>query len=320
MVPIIKNLVSTSKYNIKCPYTMTPTRIVVHNTANDASAANEINYMINNSNEVSFHYAVDDKQIVQGVPTNRNTWNAGDGSGKGNREGISIEICYSLSGGSRFIAAEKNAAEFVASLLKERGWGIDRVTKHQDYNGKYCPHRTLDMGWQRFLNMVQSYMGNTQTATRPAQAPAKPAVQTTAVNVTYRVRTQAHGWLSEVTNLADYAGWQDSPITDVAMKVSAGTIKYRVHVLGGGWLGWITGYNLNDAIRGYAGNGKPIDAVEAYYYTPDNIRPYKRAKYRVAPCGRGYYDWQYDNETSGNQDGYAGSFGTKIGKLQITIE
>jgi len=107
MVPIIKNLVSTSKYNIKCPYTMTPTRIVVHNTANDASAANEINYMINNSNEVSFHYAVDDKQIVQGVPTNRNTWNAGDGSGKGNRESISIEICYSLSGGSRFVAAGK---------------------------------------------------------------------------------------------------------------------------------------------------------------------------------------------------------------------
>lgn len=33
------------------------------------------------------------------------------------------------------------------------------MTKHQDYNGKYCPHRTLDMGWQRFLNMVKSYMG-----------------------------------------------------------------------------------------------------------------------------------------------------------------
>lgn len=321
MVPIVQNLVSTSKYSIKCPYAMTPSRIVVHNTANDASAANEIKYMISNTNEVSFHYAVDDKQIVQGIPVNRNTWNAGDGNGKGNREGISIEICYSLSGGSRFVAAEKNAAEFIASLLKERGWGIDKVTKHQDYNGKYCPHRTLDMGWQRFLNMVQSYMtGNTQTATQPAQTPTKPAAQNMAVNVTYRVRTQAHGWLSEVTNLADYAGWQDSPITDVVMKVSAGTIKYRVHVLGGGWLGWITGYNLNDAIKGYAGNGKPIDALEVYYYTPDNIRPYKRAKYRVAPCGRGYYDWQHDNETSGNQDGYAGSFGARIGKLQITIE
>ena len=154
---IIKNLVSSSKYNIKCPYSMDAQFIVVHNTANDASAANEVAYMISNNNEVSFHYAVDDKQIVQGIPENRNAWHAGDGgSGKGNRYGLSIEICYSKSGGSRFIEAEKLAAKFIASKLKEKGWGIDKVTKHQDYSGKYCPHRTLDMGWQRFLNMVKA--------------------------------------------------------------------------------------------------------------------------------------------------------------------
>ncbi len=152
---IIKNLVPESKYSIKCPYDMKPTRIVVHNTANDATARNEVAYMIRNNNQVSFHYAVDDKEIVQGVPENRNTWNAADGNGKGNREGISIEICYSKSGGARFIAAEKLAAKFIAQELKKYGWGIDKVTKHQDYNGKYCPHRTLDMGWQRFLNMVK---------------------------------------------------------------------------------------------------------------------------------------------------------------------
>jgi len=154
---IIKNLVSSSKYNIKCPYPMDAQFIVVHNTANDASAANEVAYMISNNNKVSFHYAVDDKQIVQGIPENRNAWHAGDGgSGKGNRYGLSIEICYSKSGGSRFIEAEKLAAKFIASKLKEKGWGIDKVKKHQDFSGKYCPHRTLDMGWQRFLDMVQS--------------------------------------------------------------------------------------------------------------------------------------------------------------------
>lgn len=159
MVPIRKNLVASNKYSIKCPYEMKPTRIVVHNTANDASAANEIAYMIRNNNEVSFHYAVDDKEIVQGVPENRNTWNAGDGgNGKGNREGISIEICYSKSGGSRFTKAQANTAEFVAYLLKQYGWGIDKVTKHQDYNGKYCPHRTLDQGWDKFIAQVNSYL------------------------------------------------------------------------------------------------------------------------------------------------------------------
>ncbi len=136
---------------------MTPEFIVVHNTANDANAANEVAYMIRNDNKVSFHYAVDDKEIVQGIPENRNAWHAGDGTnGRGNRKGLSIEICYSKSGGQRFIEAEKLAAKFTAYKLYEKGWGIDKVKKHQDFSGKYCPHRTLDMGWQRFLDMVQS--------------------------------------------------------------------------------------------------------------------------------------------------------------------
>lgn len=154
---IVKNLVAESKYGIKCPYEMTPTRIVVHNTANDASAKNEIAYMIRNNNEVSFHYAVDDKEIVQGIPENRNAWHSGDGGkGKGNREGIAIEICYSKSGGEKFTKAEKNAVELIVDILKRYGWGVDKVTKHQDYNGKYCPHRTLDLGWERFIKMIDT--------------------------------------------------------------------------------------------------------------------------------------------------------------------
>ena len=154
---IVQNFVSPSKYNIKCPYPMTPEFIVVHNTANDASARNEVAYMVRNNNQVSFHYAIDDKEIVQGIPENRNAWHAGDGgNGLGNRKGLSIEICYSLSGGSKFVAAEKLAAKFIAYKLQEKGWGIDKVKKHQDFSGKYCPHRTLDMGWQRFLDMVKS--------------------------------------------------------------------------------------------------------------------------------------------------------------------
>ena len=154
---IIQNLVPENKYSIKCPYEMKPTRIVVHNTANDASAKNEIAYMIGNNNEVSFHYAVDDKEVVQGIPENRNAWHAGDGSkGKGNREGIAIEICYSKSGGPKFTKAEENAIELIVDILKRYGWGIDKVTKHQDYSGKYCPHRTLDIGWDSFIKSVDA--------------------------------------------------------------------------------------------------------------------------------------------------------------------
>ena len=160
MVNIRQNLVNASKYNIKCPYSMNAEFIVVHNTANDASANNEIAYMISNNNKVSYHYAVDDVEIVQGIPENRNAWHAGDGgSGQGNRKGLAIEICYSKSGGEKFDKAEENAAEFIASKLKEKGWGIDKVKKHQDFANKYCPHRTLDYGWERFLNKIRNYLG-----------------------------------------------------------------------------------------------------------------------------------------------------------------
>ena len=145
-----------NKYSIKCPYVMNPTRIVVHNTASTASAMNEISYMLTNDKTTSFHYAVDDTRAVQGLPLNRNGWHAGDGrNGKGNRYGIGIEICYSKTGGEKFTKSEENGAELVAMLLKQYNWGIDKVTKHQDYSGKYCPHKKLDLGWQRFLDMVQ---------------------------------------------------------------------------------------------------------------------------------------------------------------------
>jgi N-acetylmuramoyl-L-alanine amidase CwlA len=309
MVEIIKNLVSKEKYDIKCPYKMEPEYISVHNTANDASARNEIAYMTKNNNEVSFHIAVDDKEAVQGLPLDRNGWHCGDGNGNGNRKSIGIEICYSKSGGSRFEKAEKNAAELIAYLLKQRGWGIDRVKKHQDWSNKYCPHRTLDMGWNRFIKMIEAKLNCSP------QTGQQTATTNDTVNVFYRVKTQKHGWLGEVKNLTDYAGWENSPITDVAMRVDKGSIKYRVHVKGGKWLGWITQYNIKDKIKGYAGNGNPIDAIQIYYSTPSDIRPYKKAKYKVNS-----YSWQYDTEIKNGQDGYAGLFGKNVTKLQITIE
>ena len=141
-----------------------------------------------------------------------------------------------------------------------------------------------------------------------------------AADVFYRVRAGGM-WLPEVCNLQDYAGSTHSlPMTGFCMRVSKGTVKYRAHVFGGDWLPWVTGFDTADSANGYAGNNKPIDAVEIYYYTPGNVRPYRCAKYRVAPTNGNYYDWQLDDQTGGGQDGYAGVIGTPIARLQITIE
>lgn len=150
----------TSKYSIKCPDITSKDGICVHNTANDASAMSEISYMLGNNNKVSFHAAVDNERVVTGLPFNRNAWHSGDGgNGRGNRTQIAIEICYSKSGGERFEEAENLAACYIAYLLKKYGWGIEKVSKHQDYSNKYCPHRTLDLGWERFLNKIREQLG-----------------------------------------------------------------------------------------------------------------------------------------------------------------
>lgn len=156
---LVKDIIPKSKWDIKCPYSMVPEFIVVHNTANDASAKNEVSYMKNNDSPTSYHFAIDDIEARQTIPLDRNAWHAGDGSvGNGNRCGIGVEICYSKSGGAKFEKAEENAAQFIAELLKEYGWGIARVKKHQDFANKYCPHRTLDLGWERFLKKIEGYM------------------------------------------------------------------------------------------------------------------------------------------------------------------
>ncbi|KYG91499.1 XlyB [[Bacillus] sp. KCTC 13219] len=152
-----QSLLPINKYSLKSPFPMTANYITVHNTANDASAYNEVIYHNRNDNQISYHVAIDDREVIQCLPFNRNAWHCGDGQGDGNRKSIGIEICYSKSGGARYEAAEENAVHYIATLLKQFGWGVERIKKHQDWSGKYCPHRILDENrWESFKGRVQS--------------------------------------------------------------------------------------------------------------------------------------------------------------------
>lgn len=192
-------LISSSKYGVKCPYTMTPKGICIHNTANDASARNEISYMQSNNNEVSFHIAVDDQEAIQGLPFDRNAWHAGDGgNGQGNRNYIAVEICYSKSGGSRFEAAEKRAAKEVAALLKKYGWGTDKIKDHRSFSGKNCPHRT---NMSNFIKLVQSELtGSSATATSPgATGSVTVGSKVKVVGTHYATGQEVPGWVKQNT-------------------------------------------------------------------------------------------------------------------------
>lgn len=184
---LIQSLISNDKYGVKCPYAMAPVGICIHNTANDASAKNEIAYMKSNNNEVSYHIAIDDIESIQVIPFERNSWHAGDGgNGEGNRKYIAIEICYSKSGGDRFIKAEKRAAMEVARLLKKYGWTVDKLRDHRSFSGKNCPHRT---------NMVDfKYLVQVELNKLNASAPAPS-------NQLYRVRKS---WSDATTQRGAY--------------------------------------------------------------------------------------------------------------------
>lgn len=139
-----------SRWEVVAPYPMTPTEITFHNTYNDASASAEVRNVRNNSKGTGFHTAVDDKEVQQVIPFNRNAWHAGDGNGRGNRHSIGVEICYSRSGGERYRKAELNAIDHISDLMIRFGIPISKVKTHQERNGKYCPHRMLDdgrVGW-----------------------------------------------------------------------------------------------------------------------------------------------------------------------------
>lgn len=145
--------------NRRPEYRMVASTITIHNTGNPtSSAAGERNWLTNPANlrQASFHIAVDEFGAVECIPLNENAWHAGDGSGanSGNRTSIGIEICES----GNYAKTLDNAVELVAQMLKDRGWGVDRLRRHFDWSGKICPRLMYDdgkwTGWIAFKARV----------------------------------------------------------------------------------------------------------------------------------------------------------------------
>lgn len=139
--------------------------ICIHSTGNPSStAANERAWLDNPSNtrQASWNYCIDEKQCIEAIPPGEEAW----AQQSGNKSCISVEICES---GNRTATVER-AAEFAAQLLKERGWGIDKLKRHHDfYSSKYCPAIFYKNGswalWEDFKKKVDGYLKGTNTKT-----------------------------------------------------------------------------------------------------------------------------------------------------------
>lgn len=135
---------------------MIPTTITIHNTGNiNSSARGERSWLTSpsNSRQASFHIVVDEKEAIECIPLNEVAWHAGDGDGNGNMKSIGIEICES----GNYQKTLDNAVKLVAIMLKERGWGVDKLKRHYDWSGKICPRKMYDNGtWRGWTQFVES--------------------------------------------------------------------------------------------------------------------------------------------------------------------
>ena len=128
------------------------TSITVHETANTsrgANAAAHANLQSNgNARSASWHYQVDDREVVQSFPDSVRCWHAGTATG--NNTSIAIEICVNSDGD--YDKALANAAALVRDLRAQYGLGRSAVVQHHNWSGKNCPSRLRTSGqWSQFV-------------------------------------------------------------------------------------------------------------------------------------------------------------------------
>lgn len=148
----IQELIPATSKNARSGIKMAAEYITIHNTGNPgASAKANSNYVRKQNGFKSWHFTVDDKNIIQQLPINETGWHAGDGaSGPGNRKSIGIEIC-------EVAGAEENAIKFVAELLIALKIDISKVVPHRHWSGKNCPRLILPH-WDKFVDDIKKEM------------------------------------------------------------------------------------------------------------------------------------------------------------------
>ena len=148
--------------------TITPRFIVIHETDNTTVGANADAHFrywdTNDKANSSVHFVVDDTKVLQLLELNQKAWHVGDNNGYSsitNNNSIGVEICVNSDG--NYANARQNAIELVKYLLNVTGLPADKVVRHNDASGKYCPRKMLDNPqlWIDFKNTIVEPASNT---------------------------------------------------------------------------------------------------------------------------------------------------------------
>jgi len=141
--------------------------ITVHNTDNTDAGADAAShakfvkntgfYMHNGEKIfVSWHYTVDDKQVIKHLPINEMGFHARN---NGNLRSLGIEIC--MNQGIDQEAAFLRAARLIAALRFDLKKPNDAIVPHHFWTGKNCPSLLLNNGspgnkWKAFKELIKA--------------------------------------------------------------------------------------------------------------------------------------------------------------------
>lgn len=204
-IPWLEDLEPARSYT---HYAMRPEYVTIHNAGSpwggkSLHAYNRRSIATSCDGIKSWHLSCGEDGVYQALPFDTNGWHAGDGGGPGNLKSIGIEIARDLCQDTALYSkAENMGAKAAACVLYSLGLGVDLLRKHQDWSGKYCPHRILREGrWESFKSEVGLYLKDIKGASSDHQAqitePTPPDQQKTF----YRVQV---GAFSEYANADRY--------------------------------------------------------------------------------------------------------------------
>ena len=155
---IKKKLLNMEQQGRKCPFSMDPEYITIHEIRSNQSAETVSRIVMLSNEMVAAHFFVDEKEVIQIIPCDRNAFACGDGAeGTGNRKSISIEICRSQAKNDElYYRSVKHACDLTKFLMKEYGIPLEKVVRHYDWTKRNCPYRMMREGlWQTFKCKLQ---------------------------------------------------------------------------------------------------------------------------------------------------------------------
>lgn len=143
--------------------------IVIHYVGAVSTAANNASYFYSVNRSASASYFVDENEIWQVVEDYDAAWHCGGGlqSNRGgtfykkctNSNSIGIEMCMKVNCNGEAYFEEKtveNTIDLTKTLMRKYNIPIERVIRHFDVVGKYCPAPYVDENaWSEFKEKLQ---------------------------------------------------------------------------------------------------------------------------------------------------------------------